>query len=65
SGGAFAGHDDARLGRLEPGLLADIVIMDRDVLATPTEDLDLCRAALTLCGGKTTWEMQRQVCQSD
>lgn len=56
AGGAYAGHDDHRLGRLRAGLLADIVIMDRDLEATPPEDLDQARAALTFCGGALTWE---------
>lgn len=56
AGGAYAGHDDHRLGRLVPGLLADIVIMDRDLHATPVADLDAARAAITLSGGRITWE---------
>lgn len=56
AGGAFAGHDEHRLGQLAPGLLADIVIMDRDLEAEPMEALDQARAAVTLCGGEITWE---------
>jgi predicted amidohydrolase YtcJ len=56
-GGAYAGKDDHRLGQLAPGLLADIVIMDRDLEATPIADLDQAKAALTLCGGQITWEI--------
>jgi predicted amidohydrolase YtcJ len=56
AGGAYAGFDEARLGRLAPGMLADIAIMDRDLETLPAEDLDTARAALTLCGGRITWE---------
>ena len=56
AGGAYAGHEDHRLGTLKPGHLADIVIMDRDLEATSAEDIDQARAALTLCGGQVTWE---------
>ncbi|WP_322867949.1 amidohydrolase [Aquicoccus sp. G2-2] len=56
-GGAYAGKDDHRLGRIVPGLVADIVIMDRDLEATPIDELDQAKAALTLCGGQITWEM--------
>ena len=56
AGGAYAGHEDHRLGTLTPGHLADIVIMDRDLEATSAEDIDQARAALTLCGGQVTWE---------
>lgn len=55
-GGAYAGHDEGRLGRLAPGLLADVVVMDRDLEATPVEELGQARAVLTLCDGAITFE---------
>lgn len=56
AGGAYSGHEDHRLGRLTPGLLADVVIMDRDLTALPVDALDQARAAVTLAGGRVTWE---------
>ncbi len=56
AGGAYAGFDENRLGRLAPGMLADIAVMDRDLEATPVDELDRARAVLTLSGGETTWE---------
>ena len=56
AGGAYAGHAETRLGRLMPGLLADIVIMDRDLTALSDDALDQARAAVTFCGGQVTWE---------
>lgn len=56
TGGAWAGFDEDRLGRLRPGMLADIVVMDRDLGSVPAEELDSVRAALTICGGQVTWE---------
>ncbi|CAN0584135.1 unnamed protein product, partial [Ectocarpus sp. 12 AP-2014] len=47
AGGAFAGHDDHRFGRLAPGMLADVVVMDRDLEAEPVETLGQARAAMT------------------
>ena len=55
-GGAYAGHDEHRLGMLKPGLLADIVVMDRDLEAVAPEELDQARAAITMCGGQITYE---------
>lgn len=55
AGGAHAGFDEHRLGRLAPGMLADIVVMDRDLEAIPADELDRARAAITLCGGQVTW----------
>lgn len=54
--GAFAGHDEDRLGSLKTGMLADIVVMDSDLEAMDPEDLDQSRAAVTICGGGITWE---------
>ncbi|MBB93147.1 MAG: hydrolase [Rhodobacteraceae bacterium] len=56
AGGAWAGHDDHRFGKLAPGMLADIVVMDRDLETEPVDTVDEARAALTLCGGQVTWE---------
>ncbi|WP_121061897.1 amidohydrolase [Chachezhania antarctica] len=56
AGGIYAGHDEDRLGRLAPGLQADIVVMDHDLEAMPVEELGTARAALTLCAGRVTWE---------
>jgi predicted amidohydrolase YtcJ len=56
-------HDNAwlefaedRRGRLKPGYDADIVVMDRDLLAMAPDRLNTARAALTLMGGSVTWE---------
>ena len=56
AGGAYAGFDEGRLGQLIPGYLADIVVMDSDLQATPADELDQARVALTLCSGEITWE---------
>lgn len=53
--GAHVGFDDDRFGRIAPGMLADIVVMDRDLQAEPVETIDQARAAITLCGGEVTW----------
>ncbi|WP_158964727.1 amidohydrolase [Chachezhania sediminis] len=55
-GGAYTGFDEGRLGRIVPGLLADIVVMDHDLEALPAEELGTARAAVTLCGGRVTFE---------
>lgn len=55
-GGAYAGHDEHRLGQLKPGLLADIVIVDHDIKAMDEQNLDRCCAAVTLSGGQFVWE---------
>lgn len=54
--GAYVGFDDDRFGRIAPGMLADIVVMDRDLQAETAETIDQARAAITLCGGQVTWQ---------
>lgn len=56
AGGAWTGFDEHRFGRLARGMLADVVVMDRDLEAEPAETLDQARAAITFCGGAVTWE---------
>ena len=36
---AFAGFQDDRLGLLEPGYIADLVVLDRNLLTIPPEDI--------------------------
>ncbi|MFJ6517104.1 amidohydrolase [Streptomyces filamentosus] len=44
------GHDDA--GSLLPGHLADLVVLDRDVLAAPADEIAEARVERTYVGGK-------------
>ncbi len=50
-----AGEEDLK-GRLAPGLLADLVVLDRDPFAVPPEQLKNLKAALTVVGGKIVFE---------
>ena len=56
AGGAYAGHENHRLGRLAHGLLADVVVMDRNLEELLEEDLGQARAAITFVSGQITWE---------
>lgn len=53
---AWVEFSEDRKGRLAPGYLADVVVMDRDLRNTPPEDLDQIRPALTICNGRITFE---------
>ncbi|KOV29124.1 amidohydrolase [Streptomyces sp. XY431] len=44
------GHDDA--GVLAPGLLADLVVLDRDILTGPPEEIASARVLRTYVGGE-------------
>ena len=41
-----------KLGSIEPGKLADLVVIDRDFMSMPAEDMSEIRSLLTLLGGK-------------
>lgn len=53
---AYAAHREAELGRLAPGCLADLVLLDQDLYALPAASLADARVALTLVGGKVVFE---------
>ncbi len=41
-----------RLGSIEPGKLADLVVLDRDYITIPEEEISETRSLMTLLGGK-------------
>ncbi len=53
---AYAEFTEDRKGRLAPGYLADVVIMAQDLTAMDPQRLDEARAAMTICGGRITFE---------
>ena len=54
AGGAWAAHQEAVTGRLVPGLLADLVLIDGDIEAIAFENLGQTGIALTIAGGRIT-----------
>ena len=55
-GGAIASGDDANRGSLAVGKHADMVILDRDPMSTPVDDLTNIRVCQTISGGKVVFE---------
>jgi predicted amidohydrolase YtcJ len=53
--GAMLTFEEGVKGRLAPGLLADVTVLDRDPLKVPDESLMDLRAELTLVGGQVVW----------
>ena len=51
---AWLARDETRRGRLVPSLLADLVVLDRDPLACPPEQLSEVRVLATMLGGRWT-----------
>lgn len=53
---AWVEFNEHRKGKLSAGMMADVVVMNRDLDALPPEQLDTARAAVTICGGRITWQ---------
>lgn len=53
---AFATYREDRLGMLEPGKLADVVILSQDVLRIEPERIPATEATCTIVGGRVVWE---------
>jgi predicted amidohydrolase YtcJ len=50
-GVAYVNHEDHITGRLEPGMRADIVVLDQDLFAVPAADIGSTSAVLTVANG--------------
>jgi predicted amidohydrolase YtcJ len=48
---AWLSGDEHRRGRLVPGQLADLVVLDRDPISCPPEELSEVRVVATMVGG--------------
>jgi predicted amidohydrolase YtcJ len=51
--GAYYLLREDRIGSLEPGKLADFVVLDRDILTIPQDDIPQVKVLMTVLGGKT------------
>ncbi len=58
--GAWLAFREADLGTLEAGRLADFVVVDRDVIGGPPDDIPKARVTWTVVAGKTVFEADRK-----
>jgi predicted amidohydrolase YtcJ len=56
TGSAFAEFAEKQKGKLEPGMLADFVVLDRDLTAIPLPKILQTRVLRTVVGGRTVYE---------
>jgi predicted amidohydrolase YtcJ len=49
---AWLAGDERRRGKLVPGYLADLVVLDRDLLSCPAEELPEVQVVATMLGGR-------------
>lgn len=53
---AYLHHEENEKGALEPGKLADLILIDRDILTCPVESIRHTRVLWTIVGGKVVYE---------
>jgi predicted amidohydrolase YtcJ len=56
AGSAYAGYAEGRVGRLEPGMLADIAVFHRDILGLGPAEIEGVRVDLTIVDGEVVFE---------
>src|ERR1700737_4656362 len=56
SGSAWAAPEDAVKGTLEPGMLADVVVLDRDLFAISPQEIVSGAVRATIVGGRLVYE---------
>lgn len=55
---AFAAHEEKIKGAIRPGLLADIVVLSRDLFTIPPMDIHKTRVELTVFDGRPIYQRQ-------
>ncbi len=53
---AYASFEESIKGSLEPGKLADLVVLDRDITAIPPETINQVRVLMTVVDGKVVYQ---------
>jgi predicted amidohydrolase YtcJ len=53
---AYAGFTESKLGSLEAGKLADVVVLGGNLFDTPPNELDKVPIRMTIVGGKVVYE---------
>jgi predicted amidohydrolase YtcJ len=53
--GAYAAFEEQWKGSLEPGKMADFILLSGDVMAMPAAEIWKTRIMMTVTGGKTVW----------
>ncbi len=56
--GAYLSKDEGKLGSIEAGKIADIVILDRDILTVPHEEIKDISAVTTIVDGRVVFSRE-------
>ena len=57
TGAAYAEFAEREKGLLQPGMLADFVVLDRDITRVPAPEILKTRVLRTVVGGRTVYEL--------
>jgi predicted amidohydrolase YtcJ len=52
TGSAYAANHNDRVGSLQPGKLADLIVLSKDIFTMPPETISSARVLMTMVGGK-------------
>jgi predicted amidohydrolase YtcJ len=55
STGAWVGFEEDKKGKIVPGMLADLVVLDGDITAVPVQAISSLSVVTTIVGGKVAW----------
>ena len=55
-GAAYAAGEETEKGSLQPGKLADMVVLSRDITAIPPEEIPHTEVVLTIVGGRVAYD---------
>ncbi|MGA2966938.1 MAG: amidohydrolase [Terriglobales bacterium] len=58
TGAAFAEFAEKQKGKLDPGMLADFVVLDQDITAVPPPKILATKVLRTVVGGKTVYDIE-------
>jgi predicted amidohydrolase YtcJ len=56
AGGAYVQHHERSTGTLAPAMLADIVVLDRNLFAIPATEINAAQVVLTIAEGEVVFE---------
>jgi predicted amidohydrolase YtcJ len=54
--GAYTEFAENKKGKLMPGMLADVVVLNGDIETTPAQQISTLKPVLTICDGRVTFE---------
>ncbi|HEX7107639.1 MAG TPA: amidohydrolase family protein, partial [Aestuariivirga sp.] len=54
--GAYTEFAEGKKGKLMPGMLADVIILDGNIEATPVQQISTLKPVLTICDGRIAFE---------